>query len=274
MKNNQNMQNFQFKKKYGQNFLTDTNLLKAITEDAEICEKDNVLEIGPGAGALTKQICLKNPKKVVAVEIDKTLMPILNENLKEFQNLDIKFSDILKLEPNEIKQWFNNEPFKVVANLPYYISTPIMFFLLENDFNLKSFTVMLQLELAQRLSAKPKTKDYGAITILLEFLGKVTMPRKVPRTLFTPQPNVDSAIVCFVLEKNKFDVSFKDFSKFVKASFSMRRKTLQNNLSKNFDFPKDKIIFALEKCGFNANARAEDLSCERFVKLFKTLFEV
>lgn len=144
--------------------------------------------------------------------------------------------------------------------------------LLENDFNLKSFTVMLQLELAQRLCAKPNTKDYGAITILLEFLGKVSLTRKVPRTLFTPQPNVDSAIVHLQIEKNKFDVSYDEFSKFVKASFSMRRKTLQNNLAKHYDLSKEQIVKALTQCGFNENIRAESLSCSQFVKLFKTIF--
>lgn len=264
--------NFQFKKKFGQNFLTDTNLLNAMVCDAQICEGDNVLEIGPGAGTLTKQICLKNPKKVVAVEVDKNLEPILKQNLSEFKNFELKMADILKVEPIEIKKWFSGEEFKVVANLPYYISTPIMFFLIENGFKLKSMTIMLQLELAQRLSAKPNTKDYGAITILLEFLGEVCLTRKVPRQLFTPQPNVDSAIVNFVLEKNKFDVSYDEFAKFVKACFSMRRKTLQNNLSKHYDIEKSKIVSALEKCKLNESIRAESLSCEKFVELFKTVF--
>lgn len=262
--------NFEFKHSLGQNFITDTNLLKAIVSDAGVAGDDNVLEIGAGAGTLTSEICRATKGKVVSVEIDKSLKPILENNVK-FENLTFQFKDILKVDPDDIKSWFQNKPFKVVANLPYYISSPIIFYLLENDFNLTSITVMLQLEVAQRLSAKKNTKDYGALTILLDLLGKVTLTRKVPKTLFTPQPKVDSAVVRIDIIKNKFDVPFLEVASLVKSSFAMRRKTLANNLLKAYNLSREQIENVLTKSNIDVKLRAENLDTKDYVVLFKNL---
>ena len=264
---------FQFKHKFGQNFITDTNLLKAIVGDSDIKSDDCVLEIGAGAGTLTKEICQKTQAKVISVEIDKKLKPILEQNLASFKNLELIFDDILKLSPQKLKDLFDNRPFKVVANLPYYISTPIIFYLLENSFNLKSITVMLQLEVAKRLTAPVGTKDYGALTILLQFLGEVSLTRKVPRTLFVPQPNVDSAIVRLDLIKKDFGITYLEFAPFIKACFSMRRKTLENNIISSFPISRDEFKSACLKLNIKDNVRAENLDIFQFVSLFKELFK-
>ena len=264
---------FQFKHKFGQNFITDTNLLKAIVGDSDIKSDDCVLEIGAGAGTLTKEICQKTQAKVISVEIDKKLKPILEQNLASFKNLELIFDDILKLSPQKLKDLFDNKPFKVVANLPYYISTPIIFYLLENSFNLKSITVMLQLEVAKRLTAPVGTKDYGALTILLQFLGEVSLTRKVPRTLFVPQPNVDSAIVRLDLIKKDFGITYLEFAPFIKACFSMRRKTLENNIISSFPISRDEFKSACLKLNIKDNVRAENLDIFQFVSLFKELFK-
>ena len=264
--------NFKFKQKFGQNFLTDTNLLNAIVSDAQISRSDCVLEIGPGAGTLTKQILTKTQNKVVAVEIDKTLESVLRKNLSNFSNFELIWGDILKISPQEIKNKFNGQKFKVVANLPYYISTPILFYLLENDFNISCITIMLQLELAKRLTAQKNTKDYGALTILLDLLGDVSLTRKVPRTLFTPQPNVDSAIVVIKLEQNKYDVLYKDIAPFIKKSFAMRRKTLENNIVSSFKVSREEFQNAISSLGLKKGVRAEDLTTKDFVSLYKKLF--
>lgn len=263
---------FKFKQKFGQNFITDTNLLKAIVQDAGITKDDCVLEIGPGAGTLSEEILKSTNQKVISVEIDKTLEPILQKKLSKYSNFCLIIGDFLKISPEDIKNMFENKSFKVVANLPYYISTPILFYLLENDFNISNITVMLQLELAKRLSASKNTKDYGALTILLDYLGKVSLTRKVPRTLFVPEPNVDSAIVRIDIEKDKFKIPYKDFAPFVKQSFLMRRKTLENNLIKAYDFSREKIKQDILSCGFKENCRAEDLTTEDFINLYNKIF--
>lgn len=259
---------FKFKHNFGQNFITDINLLNAIVFDAEVSENDNVLEIGAGAGTLTKQISKATKGKVVSVEIDKTLQPILQENLKDCDNVEIKFGDILKFSPQEVSGWFNGESFKVVANLPYYISSPIIFYLLENNFDLKSLTIMLQYELATRLCAKSNSSQYGAVTVLLDLIGTVRLMRKVSKTVFTPQPKVDSAVVRIDVDKNKWKVDGK-ISQFVKNCFLMKRKTLQNNLSSAYKISKTNIVNLLEENGLNPQVRAENLSTLQFVELFK-----
>ena len=264
---------FKFKHKFGQNFITDTNLLSAIVKDAQIKKDDAVLEIGPGAGTLTKEILSATQAKVIAVEIDKDLESILQKNVGKYPNFELIFGDILKISPKELKEKFAEKPFKVVANLPYYISTPILFYLLENDFNVESITVMLQLELAKRLTAQKNTKDYGALTILLDYLGNVTLTRKVPRVLFTPAPNVDSAIVRIEINKNKFSIRYSEIAPFVKKSFAMRRKTLENNIVSGFGLTREEVSKAIEKCGFLKNCRAEDLTSTDFIKLYQTIFK-
>ena len=264
-------QNFKFKQKFGQNFLTDTNLLSAIVGDAKIGRNDNVLEIGPGAGTLTKEILKATNGQVVAVEIDKDLESVLQKNLQNFSNFELVLGDILKISPEDIKKKFDGKEFKVVANLPYYISTPILFYLLENDFNIKSITVMLQLELAKRLKAQKNTKDYGALTILLDYLGDVFLARKVSRTLFTPQPNVDSAIVRIDINP-KYGIKYSSIAPFVKKSFAMRRKTLENNIVSGFNLSREEVQGAISACGFAKNCRAEDLTSKDFISLYQKLF--
>ncbi len=264
--------NFKFKHKLGQNFLTDKNLLNAIVSDAKINKNDNVLEIGAGAGTLTKEIANKTDGKIVSVEIDKTLKPILKENLKDVKNLTLIFGDILKFSPNDVSNWFDGKKFKVVANLPYYISSPIIFYLIENNFKIESLTIMLQLELAQRLSAKPGSKEYGAISVLLDLISNVSIKRKVPKTLFTPQPKVDSAIVNIEIDFNKNNIDYFKISNFIKICFSMKRKTLINNLSQGLKIEKDIIKQVFELNNINLNCRAEDLTTNEFIKIF-SLFE-
>ena len=261
---------FMFKHKYGQNFLTDANLLKSIVNDANISEKDNVLEIGAGAGTLTRYILERTKNKVVAVEIDKTLQPILEENLKN-SSVQLEFCDFLKIKPEQIKKWFNGEKFKVVANLPYYISTPILFYLIDNQLPVESITVMLQLELAQRLSAKPGTKDYGALTVLLSMISNVSLTRKVSKKLFLPEPKVDSAVVNINFNYNKIDVDFKLISKFIKNCFMMRRKTLINNIMNSYNITREEIKNIFNMLNINENARAENLTDVQFVELFNNL---
>lgn len=272
MKTELKQNDFKFKQKFGQNFISDKNLLSAIVKDAKIKKDDPVLEIGPGAGTLTKEILSATKEKVIAVEIDKDLKDVLQKNLSKFPHFELILGDILKISPKELKEKFDGKPFKVVANLPYYISTPILFYLLENEFNVLSITVMLQLELAKRLTAQKNTKDYGALTILLDYLGEVSLTRKVPRTLFTPQPNVDSAIVHIDLQKKKFDVDYNKIAPFVKKGFVMRRKTLANNLISAFNFSRAQVEKCFLEVGFPKNCRAEDLTSKDFITLYKALF--
>ena len=197
--------NFEFKKKLGQNFITDLNLLNAIVCDADIKSDDNVLEIGVGAGTLTKAIA-GSAKKVVGYELDKNLADVLALSLQGIDNAEIVFKDFLKATPEEVNAMFNG-PFKVVANLPYYITTNIIFALVEKPFNVTSLTLMVQKEVADRLSSKAGTKDYGTITVELDSIGTVQTKRVVDRKMFMPMPNVDSAIVNITLNKNKYDIA-------------------------------------------------------------------
>ena len=262
--------NFKFKKKYGQNFLTDTNLLRAIVGDAGVQENDNVLEIGAGAGALTEQIALATSGKVVSIEIDRELEPILKKNLSKYSNVEIVFGDILRIAPSEIAAKFEGKPFRVVANLPYYISTPIIFYLIESALPITSITVMLQKELADRICAVPNTKDYGGITVILGLYGSIRKCRDVPRNMFTPQPNVDSSILSINIDENhRADIS--DISKTVKICFAMRRKTITNNLMHGLNQPRDRVEQVLFECGIDATARAESLDKENYIALTQTL---
>ena len=264
------LQNFKFKKKFGQNFLTDTNLLSAIVKDAKVQEDDCVLEIGTGAGALTEQICKACPKgKVISIEIDNTLKDYLTEKFNRTQNLEIIFGDILKIDKNIIKEKFNNKPFKVVANLPYYISSPIIFYLIESDFNLSGITVMLQKELVDRITAKPGGKDYGAISVVLGLYGNAKKTRDVPRQLFTPMPNVDSAILSIEIENKNLDI--KNISKVTKMCFAMRRKTITNNLMQGLNLSRQETENIVKSCNIDVSIRAEKLSITDYVLLTKKL---
>ena len=258
--------NFEFKKKFGQNFITDTNLLQTICDDAEIGKNDEVLEIGVGAGTLTK-ILSQNAKKVVGYEIDKSLVDVLKFSLAGCENTEIIFKDFLKEESSQIAKNFS-EPFKVVANLPYYITTNIIFKLIEKDFAVKSLTLMVQKEVAERLVAKEGTKDYGTISAELGAIGEVKISRIVDRKMFYPEPNVDSAVINIKIDRNKYQIDdWTTFQNVVKASFSMRRKTLSNCFKSFFGMNIDNIKKLLAELELSPNIRGEELSIEQFVKL-------
>lgn len=261
------MKDFVFKKKFGQNFISDKNLLEAIASDAEISKDDEILEIGAGAGSLTK-VLSENAKKVVSFEIDKDLKETLTDlNLK---NVEFVFDDFMKNDMESIEKRFGSS-YKVVANLPYYITTPIIFRLFEEATKLESITIMVQKEVAERVCAKAGGKDYGILTVMTNFYGTPKIARIIKRQMFFPEPNVDSALLVIKLEKNKFSgIDNKAFSRFVKACFSMRRKTLLNNLSTIY--PKDKLKEVLDEK--NLSARAEQFDLNGFIEIFKKLENV
>lgn len=256
------MKDFVFKKKFGQNFLSDKNLLKAICVDAGVDKTCEVLEIGAGAGSLTEALC-ESAKRVVSFEIDKDLQPqLLGLNL---ENVEFVFDDFMKRSMCEIEGLFEGN-FKVVANLPYYITTPIIFRLLEESEKVTSLTIMVQKEVAEKFCAKVGDGDYGIPTVMAAFYGSAKITRIVGRHMFFPAPNVDSAILHIEVERDKFaGVDKQKFSKFVKACFAMRRKTLLNNLGALFGKTRLKEVLEEETLA----RRAESFSLEEFVELFK-----
>lgn len=255
------MKDFQTKKKFGQNFITDKNLLSAIVSDAEICESDEVLEIGPGLGTLTEEIS-KRAKRVISYEIDKDLKPILLG--KELKNVEFRFQDIMDISLNEIEESFSGE-YKIVANLPYYITTPILFKFIGQSDRVKSITVMVQKEVAERMIAKEGGKDYGVLSIGISSCGQAHITRNVSRIMFNPAPNVDSAVVRIDLF-NKYNIDLKDFHNFVKNIFNMRRKTLSNNLVQSYGKDRKELeqIFGREIL----SRRAESFSVDEIVELY------
>ena len=262
---------FSFKHSLGQNFITDKNLLRAIVADAGVAENDVVLEIGAGAGTLT-ELLSKTAKRVVAVELDRSLIPLLEEKFMG-TNVEVVQADILKLSDEQIKRYFD-QPFKIVANLPYYITTPILFKFVEGNFSIADITVMVQKELALRLSARSGTKDYGGITVTLDCRGDIEYKRTVPRTVFHPQPNVDSAIIKFIPKPKKHGIAdYELMDKVIKSAFAMRRKTLANNLCAVFNLTREQAEDALLACGLNTMTRGETLSTLQFIELTKKIGE-
>lgn len=260
------MSGHNFKKKFGQNFLTDKNLLDAIVRDAGVTENDEVLEIGSGAGALTTAIS-NYAKRTVSFEIDKELeFDLLALNLS---NTTFVFEDALKKPLGDIEKYFDGE-YKLVANLPYYITTPLIFKFLEESDRIRSMTIMVQKEVADRITSNKGGKDYGVLTIMIAFYGSATITRNVSRKMFYPVPNVDSAVVRIDIDRDKFkDVDKKGFSQFIKACFSMRRKTLLNNLSSGYGVDKAKLHDVL---GANIlSKRAEEFDLYEFVEIYKKL---
>jgi len=268
---------FTFKKSFGQNFLTDTNILQKIVDTAEIDDQVNVIEIGPGIGALTEFLA-ERAAQVMAFEIDHRLVPILADTLRDFDNVIVVNEDILKVDLAQHIQNFKNPdlPIKVVANLPYYITTPILMHLIESGIPFSEFVVMMQKEVADRISAKPNTKAYGSLSIAVQYYMTAKVAFIVPRTVFVPAPNVDSAILKMVrrpepavaVEDEKF------FFKVSKASFTHRRKTLWNNLTGYFgktDEIKDKLTKALDQAGLSPSVRGEALGLEEFASLADAL---
>ena len=268
---------FTFKKSFGQNFLTDTNILQKIVDTAEIDDQVNVIEIGPGIGALTEFLA-ERAAEVMAFEIDHRLVPILADTLRDFDNVTVVNEDILKVDLAQHIQNFKNPdlPIKVVANLPYYITTPILMHLIESGIPFSEFVVMMQKEVADRISAQPNTKAYGSLSIAVQYYMTSNVAFIVPRTVFVPAPNVDSAILKMVRRPEPAvaveDESF--FFKISKASFTHRRKTLWNNLTGYFgktEEVKDKLTKALDQAGLSPSVRGEALSLEEFASLADAL---
>ena len=270
---------FTFKKSFGQNFLIDTNILQKIVDTAEIDKKVNVIEIGPGIGALTEFLA-ESAVEVMAFEIDDRLVPILADTLRDFDNVTVVNQDILKVDLAQYIAEFKNPdlPIKVVANLPYYITTPILMHLIESGIPFSEFVVMMQKEVADRISAQPNTKAYGSLSIAVQYYMTAKVAFIVPRTVFVPAPNVDSAILKMVRrEQPAVEVQDeKSFFKVTKASFVHRRKTLWNNLTSYFgksEEVKEKLENALAKANLVANVRGEALDLVAFARLSDALRE-
>lgn len=261
------MINHNFKKKFGQNFITDKNLLSAIVDDAEIDKSDEVLEIGAGAGTLTREIS-NRAKKVISYEIDKDLESHLL-GLK-LNNVNFIFKDIMKENLLEIENYFE-DGYKLIANLPYYITTPIIFKFLKNSKKLKSLTIMVQKEVAKRIVATKGEKDYGILTIMINFYGNAKITRNVNRKMFYPEPNVDSAVIRIDIDREKYkNIDDDKFYSFVQSCFSMRRKTLKNNLEHSNLKLKIKIDNLPQSI---LSLRAENLSFDDFVNIYLKIFE-
>ena len=270
---------FTFKKSFGQNFLTDTNILQKIVDTAEIDRNVNVIEIGPGIGALTEFLA-ENAAEVMTFEIDERLVPILADTLRDFDNVRVVNEDILKSDLQaRIKEFANpNLPIKVVANLPYYITTPILMHLIESGIPFSEFVVMMQREVADRISAQPNSKSYGSLSIAVQYYMTAKVAFIVPRTVFVPVPNVDSAILKMV-RRDQPAVGVKDeafFFKVSKASFTHRRKTLWNNLTSYFgksNEVKTKLESALDNAELSPSVRGEALGLQEFARLADSLYD-
>ncbi|SDK59973.1 16S rRNA (adenine(1518)-N(6)/adenine(1519)-N(6))-dimethyltransferase RsmA [Sediminibacillus albus] len=268
---------FSFKKSLGQNFLIDVNILKKIIDYAEIDSKTGTIEVGPGMGALTEQLAIHSDQ-VVAFEIDQRLVPVLNETLDAYKNVTIINQDILQADINQvIKDNFRKgQKIKVAANLPYYITTPILMKLLMDKLPVESFTVMIQKEVADRMAASPNTKSYGSLTIAVQYYTEAKIAMSVPKTVFMPQPNVDSAVLHLHVRENP-PVDVEDeafFFDLVQACFGQRRKTLRNNLARHFADRLSKTIIEelLQQAGIDGTRRGESLDMTEFAQLANVFF--
>ncbi|MDR6120788.1 16S rRNA (adenine(1518)-N(6)/adenine(1519)-N(6))-dimethyltransferase RsmA [Neobacillus drentensis] len=269
---------FSFKKSLGQNFLIDTNILKKIVSFADLSENSGAIEIGPGIGALTEQLA-RSSKKVVAFEIDQRLLPILNDTLSPYSNVKVIHKDVLEANVQSMmaEEFQGIEDVMVVANLPYYVTTPIIMKLLEEHLPIRGIVCMLQKEVADRISAKPGTKEYGSLSIAIQYYTEAETVMIVPKTVFVPQPNVDSAVIRLT-KRNQPAVSVKDegfFFQVTKASFAQRRKTILNNLTSQLPEGKQKkeeILAALSASGVEPTRRGETLSLEEFGMLSDQLY--
>ena len=262
---------FHFQKKFGQNFLIDAHVLEKIIAAAGISQTDFVLEIGPGIGTMTQYLCEK-AREVLAVEIDKALLPVLSDTLSEYQNVTVLNEDILKVDMNRIAQEKNGgNPIKVVANLPYYITTPIIMGLFESHVPIDSITVMVQKEVADRMQVGPGTKEYGALSLAVQYYAKPQMVANVPPNCFLPRPSVGSAVIRLTRHETapvQVDNETLMFQ-IIRASFNQRRKTLVNGLhnSGNFSLSKEELSQILKELGLPPNIRGEALSLEQFAAL-------
>ena len=268
---------FNFQKKFGQNFLIDTHVLDKIIAAAEIGSDDFVLEIGPGIGTMTQYLA-ESAREVVAVEIDKNLIPILEDTLSAYDNVTVINDDILKVDIQKLAEGKNGgKPIKVVANLPYYITTPIIMGLFESEVPLSSITVMVQKEVADRMQTGPGSKDYGALSLAVQYYAEPYIVANVPPNCFMPRPAVGSAVIRLTrYEKKPVEVKDPAFMfKLIRASFNQRRKTLQNGLhnSSELQLPKEKVVQALEEMGLPAAVRGEKLDLAQFARLADLLCE-
>lgn len=270
--------NFVFQKRYGQNFLIDSHVMEKIIRAADITKEDMVLEIGPGIGSMTQYLC-ESAKKVVAVEIDKNLIPILeNDTLAGYDNVTVIQEDILKMDIKElIKRENENKPIKVVANLPYYITTPIIMAIFENNVPVESVTVMVQKEVADRIQTGPGTKDYGALSLAVQYYAKPEIAANVPPNCFIPRPTVSSAVIRLTRHKEcpVYVQDEKLMFKIIRAAFNQRRKTLQNSICNAVDlnFTKAAVIEVLQKMSLSPTIRGEALSLGQFAEFTNFLIE-
>ena len=266
-----NKYDFAFQKKFGQNFLIDANILDCIIDGANITKDDLVLEIGPGIGTMTQFLC-ERAREVVTVEIDKNLIPILNDTLSAYDNVTIINEDILKVDIKKIAEEKNNgKPIKVVANLPYYITTLIIMGLFESHVPLDSITIMVQKEVADRMQIGPGSKDYGALSLAVQYYSKAEVLVEVSPNCFIPRPKVGSSVIKLTLHKDE-RVSVNDeklMFRLIRASFNQRRKTLSNGIknSPELEFSREDVVEALKEMGLDENIRGEKLSLEEFAKL-------
>lgn len=262
---------FHFQKKFGQNFLIDTHVLEKIIDAAGVTKDDFVLEIGPGIGTMTQYLC-ERAREVMAVEIDDKLIPILADTLSAYDNVTVVNEDILKLDIDQIAREHNDgKPIKVVANLPYYITTPIIMGLFESHVPVDSITVMVQKEVADRMQTGPGSKDYGALSLAVQYYAKPEIVANVPPNCFMPRPKVGSAVIRLTRHQNP-PVTAKDeklMFRIIRASFNQRRKTLANGLknSQELNYTKEQVEAAITECGLPLNIRGETLTLEQFAKL-------
>jgi len=270
-----NKYNFKFSKGLGQNFIIDENIVEKILNGADISEDDVILEVGPGIGVMTKAMS-ERAKKVIAVEIDSTLIPVLEETLSENNNVKIINEDILKLDIKKvIEEEFDGKAPKVIANLPYYVTTPIIMRFLEESIPVEDIVVMIQKEVGERIDASPNSKAYGALSVAVQYYSETNIIAKVPRSVFMPQPNVDSIVIRLkILKSPKVELLDKNiFFKTVKAGFSMRRKTLLNTISSGFSMEKELVKGILEDVGIDPKRRGESLSIYEFAELANRIKE-
>lgn len=265
--------NFIFQKKYGQNFLIDPHVLEKIVDAAQITTEDCVLEIGPGIGTMTQYLA-ESAREVVAVEIDRALIPILEDTLSAYDNVTVINQDIMKVDVQQLVQERNQgRPIKVVANLPYYITTPIIMSLLEKHVPLQSITIMVQKEVADRMQVGPGTKDYGALSLAVQYYAKPDVVANVPANCFMPRPGVDSAVIRLTRYPQP-PVEVRDerhMFAMIRASFNQRRKTLANGLANGMGIPREQVVEALEEMGLSATIRGEALTLEQFAQLSNRL---
>ncbi len=266
--------NFSFQKKYGQNFLIDTNILERIISESEITKDDCVLEIGPGIGTMTQYLA-ESAKRVIAVEIDRSLIPILEDTLSYYDNVTVINDDILKVDIQKLCDEYNDSrPIKVVANLPYYITTPIIMGLFESHVPLKSITIMVQKEVADRMQQKPGSKDYGALSLAVQYYAKPEIVAEVSPNCFIPKPNVSSAVIRLTRYENPpIEVDNEHFMfSLIRASFNQRRKTLANGLANGgLGLERETVNRALEKMELSLTVRGEALTLEQFAILSNIL---